>query len=64
MQQLTKHSDFDVRSVASGGGVVVYERAGRIHLFDPATATSSVLDIQIQTDLPQTRAHYKNARKF
>lgn len=68
VRQVTNHTDFDVRSVATGGsgasGVVVYEQAGRIHLLDPATATSNPLAIQIVTDLPQTRPHYKKATEF
>jgi tricorn protease len=64
VQQLTTHADFDVRSISTGAGVVVYEQAGRIHLFDPATAASTPLAIQILTDLPQTRPHYKNGKGF
>ncbi len=64
VRQLTTHSDFDVRWVSTGAGVVVYEQAGRIHLFDPTTATATPLDIQITTDLPQTRLHYKKGNSF
>lgn len=64
VRQLTHHTDFDVRWVSTGGGMVVYEQAGRIHLFDPATASSSPLDIHIATDLPQTRPHYKKGNGF
>ena len=35
VRQLTDNADFDVRWVSTGGGLVVYEQAGRIHLFDP-----------------------------
>ncbi|MCB0079873.1 MAG: PD40 domain-containing protein, partial [Caldilineaceae bacterium] len=64
VRQLTQHDDFDVRWVSTGGNAVVYEQAGRIHLFDPATAQSAPIDIQIQTDLPQTRSHYKAVSNF
>ncbi len=64
VRQLTDHADFDVRWISTGGGLVVYEQAGRIHLFDPAMAKSTPLAIQITTDLPQTRPHYKNGKNF
>lgn len=64
IRQVTTHDDFDVRTVTTGGNRMVYEQAGQIHLFDPATATTIPLAIQIATDLPQTRPHYKNAKGF
>ncbi|MFN8444084.1 MAG: PDZ domain-containing protein [Caldilineaceae bacterium] len=64
VHQLTHHTDFDVRSLDAGGDALVYEQGGRIHLFDPKTSTSRALEIQILTDLPQTRPHYKNAKSF
>ena len=36
VRQMTDHSDFPVLCVGSGGGRVVYEQAGYLHLFDPA----------------------------
>ena len=64
VRQVTHHSDFDVRWVSTGGGVIIYEQAGYIHLLDPATAISSPLKIQIHADLPQTRPHYKKVSGF
>ena len=59
VRQVTQHEDFDVRAVATGGGLVVYEQGGRIHTFDPATATSQPVALHIAPDLPQTRPSYK-----
>ena len=36
VQQLTEHADFPVVHVGSGGGRLIYEQAGYLHLFDPA----------------------------
>src|SRR5207244_5710461 len=36
VQQLTSHHDFPVVNVGAGGGRLVYEQAGYLHLFDPA----------------------------
>lgn len=64
VRQLTTHSDYDVRWVSSGGGVLVYEQAGQIHLYEPNDGTSRPIPIHIHADLPQTQPHYKNARNF
>ena len=37
VRQLTRHADFPVLSVAAGGGQIVYEQAGYLHLLDPAS---------------------------
>ncbi|MDQ5873739.1 MAG: peptidase S41, partial [Acidobacteriota bacterium] len=36
VRRLTSHSDFPVANASSGGGRIVYEQAGYLHLFDPA----------------------------
>jgi tricorn protease len=64
VRQLTHHDDFDVKYASAGGGVITYEQAGRLHLFDPATETSQALDLAIATDLPQKQPHYRQAKKF
>src|SRR5258708_38333943 len=38
LTQLTKFTDFDVKSMASGGGEIVFEQAGCIHELDPTNA--------------------------
>lgn len=64
VRQVTHHKGFDVRYASAGGGVVVYEQGGRIHLFDPAMESSRALDIRIAADLPQTQARYRKATSF
>jgi len=62
--QLTHHTDFDIKAASAGAGVIVYEQGGRIHLFDPATGTSTPLAIHVDPDLPATRPHFTNAVPF
>jgi tricorn protease len=40
LAQVTKFTDFDVKSMDAGGGTVVFEQAGRIHQLDPKTGRS------------------------
>lgn len=61
--QQTFHTDFDVRSLTSGAGRLVYEQGGRIHLFTPNDGQSRTLAITIAADLPYTRPHYVKAAK-
>jgi len=35
VKQLTQHRDFPVLDAGAGGGKIVYEQAGSLHLFDP-----------------------------
>lgn len=59
VRQVTHHEEFDVRAVAAGGGIVVYEQGGRLHTFDPVTAANQPVALHIAPDLPQTRPTYK-----
>jgi tricorn protease len=65
VRQLTTFGDFPVLNVASGGGRLIYERAGYLYLFDPATAENTRLRIGVATDLPELRPRYvKGSAKF
>jgi len=57
VKQLTSHEDFDIKSAGAGGGVIVYEQAGYLHLFDPAVGASSQIAVEIRGDLPGRRVH-------
>ena len=52
LRQVTRFTDFDVKSIDSGGGAVVFEQAGRIHLLDPSNGRSRVIDIVATGDFP------------
>jgi tricorn protease len=64
VRQVTHHEDFDVKSASAGGGVIVYEQGGRLHLFNPKDGTSKSLKIRVAPDLPYTRPHYEKAAPF
>ncbi len=61
VRQVTTHDDMDVRSLAAGGGFLVYEQAGRLHELDAADGTTRILDIVVAPDLPATRPHFEDA---
>ncbi len=64
VEQITFHTDFDVRSLTAGAGMLTYEQAGRIWLLDPASKQATPLVISINPDLPSCRPAFKKAARF
>jgi tricorn protease len=58
VRQLTTHRDFPVLRASAGGGKIVYEQAGYLHLLDPATSTPRRLTIGVSSDLRETRPRF------
>jgi len=52
LAQQTRFRDFDVKALDAGGGAVVFEQGGWIHLLDPATGQSKMLTIKAAGDFP------------
>jgi tricorn protease len=52
LTQVTKFTDFDVKTMGSGGGAVVFEQAGYIHELDPRTGRHKRVDITATGDFP------------
>jgi tricorn protease len=61
VNQITKHTGFDVRSLTAGADWLAYEQAGLVHLIDPTNGHTFPLSISITADLPETRPHYISA---
>ncbi|MGH7506462.1 MAG: S41 family peptidase, partial [Longimicrobiales bacterium] len=51
-EQVTHHTDFDVKNLDTDGRTLVYEQAGYIHTLDPASSESTVVDIVVHGDFP------------
>lgn len=60
LAQATRFTDFDVKALDAGGGVVVFEQAGYIHQLDPASGQSRVLDITASADFPWMMPQWKD----
>jgi tricorn protease len=65
VEQITRFREFDVRNMSSGGGVVVFEQAGALHLLD-AEGKTTRLSIRVPHDgldsLPRWRSVKGNVR--
>jgi len=64
VKQLTFHEDFPVLSASAGGGKIIYEQAGRLHVFDPAAAKSATLTVGVPADLPELRERYVRGARW
>ncbi len=63
LTQVTHYKDYDVKSMAAGGGVLVYEQAGYLHLLDPASGQDKQLTINVRGELPWTAPRWVDASK-
>jgi tricorn protease len=56
---LTNHTAFDVKTMGTTEGTLVYEQGGRLHRLDLATEESTPLDITVRGDFPWTQTQWK-----
>jgi tricorn protease len=64
VRQVTKHDDFPVLSASSGGGRIVYEQAGVLHVLDPQSGASRRLTIAVASDVRETRARFARGARW
>jgi tricorn protease len=64
IEQITKHTDYDVKFMHGNGTSIAYEQGGRIHLLDVQSKTAKPLSVSVQADLNAVRSHYIKAAKF
>lgn len=62
--QHTQYEDFPIIEAATGGGLISYEQAGYVHVFNPKTETSNRLKIGIASDLLERRPRWEDGRQF
>ena len=63
-KQITKHMDFPVLAASAGGGKIIYEQSGYLHLLDPATGDSRKLAIGVTADLRETRPRWVRGKEY
>ncbi len=64
VRQLTKYADFPVTDVGAGGGKLVYEQAGYLHLYDPVKEEDKRLTIGVAADLGEARPRFVKGAKY
>jgi tricorn protease len=52
LMQVTKFTDFDVKTLNSGAGAIVFEQGGQVHTLEPKSGRTSVVNIRAAGDFP------------
>jgi len=61
VRALTKHQDFDVHWLSSGGGLLAYEQGGYIHTLEPKSGQDDTLVVRVRGDFPWAMPHWDDA---
>jgi tricorn protease len=64
ISRLTNYDDFPVIDIGAGGGRLVYEQAGYLHLLDPQNKEDKRLQIGVATDLVEARPRFVKGAKY
>mgnify|MGYP001076775898 CR=1 FL=1 len=64
INQLTEYDDFPILNASSGGGKIIYERAGYLHIFDLYDNKSRKLSVGVAADLLEVRARYVKGDRY
>jgi tricorn protease len=62
--QITKFTDFPVLDINVGGGVLIFEQAGYLHLLNPGSPEPQRLKIGVAADLVETRPRFVKGSKY
>jgi len=62
--QLTSYDDFPVLNATAGDGVIVYEQAGYLHIFDPGNGRDARLQVDAAADLVEVRPRWAEGSQF
>lgn len=64
VERLTFYDDFPVVNANSGDGVIIFDQAGRLHVFDPATDEVTTLHVAVNSDLREARPRWVSDPKY
>ena len=64
VRPLTHHDDFPILSAAAGAGRILYEQAGRLHVYDPKAGKAKTLKVGAAAELLETRPRYVKGAKY
>ena len=62
LKQLTFHTDFDAKSLDAGGGQIVYEQGGYLHVLNSATGVARKLTINVRGDFHWSRSRWQDVK--
>lgn len=62
LEQVTRHRDFDVKSLDAAADRIVYEQGGYLHLLDPKTGQTRQLSITVAGDFNWARPRWEDIK--
>lgn len=62
--QHTRFTDFPIAAASAGGGRIIFEQAGYLHIFDPASERATRLKVGVAADLLEPRARFVKGAKY
>jgi len=63
MAQLTDLKTYDIKSASAGDGVIVYEWAGEIHVYESSSGKSSKVTVNVPSDLINVRPRFEKVER-
>ena len=60
IRQVTKHTDFDVKSLDAGPEGIIYEQGGYLHLLEPGSGNTQQLEINVIGDMNFARTRWED----
>jgi len=63
IEQYTNYTNYDVRRPEAGGNKIIYELGGDLMVLDINTKTTSKVNVEILTDMPEARPYIKNVKE-
>ncbi|MCK4749921.1 MAG: PD40 domain-containing protein, partial [Bacteroidales bacterium] len=62
IEQITSHTEYDIRRPSIGGSRIVYELGGKIMVLDLENGQTNEVDVQILADAPELRPYFKDVK--
>jgi tricorn protease len=56
--QVLPNDGLDLKSASAGGGAIVYEQFGSLHVYDPATGRAAAVDVRVAGDFAESRPRF------
>jgi len=64
LEQLTTFAQYDIKSLSSGGGSIIFEYGGDLYQLDPQTKNANKLHIEVKGDFPWLQPQWKNGAEW
>jgi tricorn protease len=63
IDQLTTHTEYDVRRPSKGGDKIIYELGGTLWVLDVTTQKTTKVEVEIRADMPEVRPYWKKVNR-